>query len=146
MRENGATVMGGQVAANGTVFTPQITISVRWAYMAMLAIQLALASVILALTVAMTRCDGIQPLKDSSIATICSVDPATRAALGSMDDFTGTKRTAAKTDVRLKRNRSGLAVNLSQACKITATLDVEANSTKVDDAVTGSEFVVEAKA
>ncbi|KAH8881914.1 hypothetical protein GQ53DRAFT_598345, partial [Thozetella sp. PMI_491] len=67
----------------GTTLSPAQYVQVRWAWLGFLAIELFLSAVFLVGIMFATRVAGMQVLKDSSLATMCALDSATRCHLGS---------------------------------------------------------------
>ncbi|KAH8645716.1 hypothetical protein BX600DRAFT_477876 [Xylariales sp. PMI_506] len=106
--DNGPRLSDSNSGVSGTVFTAQSIVVVRWSWLALLGCQIVLSAVLLAATIAMTRAYGLKGLKDSSMATICALDPDTRAALGPLNDLSGIKKRVKTTKVRLQRNSSDI--------------------------------------
>lgn len=92
---------GGSGTVQGTTLALQSIVEVRWGWLALLASQVALTAVVVAAMVRMTVSSGVQVLKDSSLATMCFLDPETRAALGPVSDFRVVKEKAKSVKVVL---------------------------------------------
>jgi hypothetical protein len=105
IRKAGTTYAGGDGAVYGETFAAQTIINVRWGWLSLLAVQVMLTAVILAVMVRMTTASGVQVLKDSSLATMCFLDPDTRTALGPVDDFKTVRERARSVKVTLGRGR-----------------------------------------
>lgn len=76
----------------------------------MVAAQLALTALFLAITMASTYRSHMQVIKCSSLATMCALDKNTREHIGGIDDLEGLKEKAKCLTVRLQRGASGVAL------------------------------------
>ncbi|KAK3337607.1 hypothetical protein B0T19DRAFT_481899 [Cercophora scortea] len=79
---------------HGTVSTPQAFVKINWEWTSLLAAQLALTAVFLALTIARTHVARMQVIKSSSLATLCALDKATRQQVGGVHDLDALERKA----------------------------------------------------
>ncbi|KAL2267264.1 hypothetical protein VTJ83DRAFT_4541 [Remersonia thermophila] len=91
----------------GTVFIPQSRIEIHWKWLAMLATQLVLTGVFLAVTVVVTRAERVQVLKGSSLAALCVLDRDARERLGGVDSLAGLGKRAKEVKLRLERDAGG---------------------------------------
>ncbi|KAK4445359.1 hypothetical protein QBC34DRAFT_451388 [Podospora aff. communis PSN243] len=94
----------------GTVKTRQAFVEIRWEWMAMVAVQLALTALFLILTMVFTHRAHMQVIKCSSLATLVALDGNTRDHIGGIDDLEGLKENAPRLAVRLQRGTNGIAV------------------------------------
>jgi len=100
---------------HGTVFGPTPYVQIRWAWLVFLVVELALSTVFLVGTIAVTKMSRLQIVKSSSLATMCALDGHTRRHLSDINDLASVEEQARKTDVRLERSVSGLAMWLTMA-------------------------------
>lgn len=75
--------------------------------MALLAAQIALTTIFLALTILETRRKRARILKGSSLATLCALDERTKQHVGGIDDLERVKQKAQSVGVRLESGPSG---------------------------------------
>jgi hypothetical protein len=95
---------------NGTVFTPQVFVKVRWGWIALLASELVLTSLFLVATVAETFSARAPVLKGSSLPTLCILDKEARERLGSVSDIETLRREARRLRATLDVSGSGVVL------------------------------------
>ncbi|KAK5662134.1 hypothetical protein OQA88_8039 [Cercophora sp. LCS_1] len=111
----GATCLGRpECTVLGTVFTPQAFVKIHWEWMAMLAAQLLLTALFLVITITQTYLSRMQVIKNSSLATLCALDKTTRQQVGSFGDLDQLAKKAKDLEVRLERDKSGVALWLGR--------------------------------
>ena len=98
----------------GTVYAQQTLISVRWAYISLLAVQLGLTIIVLLFTIVATYRSRMQILKGNSLATMCALSQEVKAELGGMEDMERLKRRAKGMMVGLESNAGGEVRGLVQ--------------------------------
>jgi len=76
----------------------------------MLAVQLVLTALFLALTVLTTQRAKVQVIKCSSLATLCALDKTARQHVGGINDLESLGKKAKVLGVRLERGSSGVAL------------------------------------
>lgn len=111
----GTTRLGlPESVVSGTVFTPQAFVNIHWEWMAMLGVQLLLAAIFLTLIIARTYVLRMQVIKNSSLATLCALDKNTRQQIGSFGDLDGLSKRARHIEVKLERDKDGVALWLGR--------------------------------
>ncbi|KAH7117406.1 hypothetical protein EDB81DRAFT_916196 [Dactylonectria macrodidyma] len=110
VREGATRFSKGNATAvvTGTVFTPQAYVRIHWGWMAMLATQLLLTALFLAVTILTTHSAHLQVMKSSSLATVCGLDEASRKHLGGISDFETLNKRAKCLKISLERGGSGI--------------------------------------
>jgi hypothetical protein len=99
----------------GTVYSPEQFVHIRWAWMSLLITQLGLATLFLIATIVKTYVHRVQVLKGSALAMLGGLDAATRMDLGGIDDMDRLKRKAGKLHVKLETHGgSGAALWLAK--------------------------------
>ncbi|KAK4443187.1 hypothetical protein QBC34DRAFT_478369 [Podospora aff. communis PSN243] len=106
MRASAPSLIGNDDAmAVGVALAPIALIRVRWAWLSLMAVQVALTAVLLATVIVVTcRSEvGVVP-KDCSIATLCTLDLQLRSKLGPLsEDMTGLRQRSKGLKARLER-------------------------------------------
>jgi hypothetical protein len=105
----------------GTAYSPQTFVLVHWRWIALLAVQLVLASLFLIAIIVETRVARLQILKGSTLATMCALDGAARDAVGGIGNFDGMRKKANALGVRLERGASGTALWLATSSRFDRT-------------------------
>lgn len=100
----------------GTTLVPQTFVAVRWAWVVLLAGQLALSSVFLLAVVSQSRAARVQVLKSSALASLVALDGGARSYLGAggVYDFGAVEERAKGLKVRLVRGGSGVVLWLAR--------------------------------
>jgi hypothetical protein len=88
-------------------------VQIRWPWLLFLCLELLLSTLFLVGTIVVTKRSRMQVIKTSSLATMCALDEPTRRRLGEMHDMAAVEDAARRTDVRLEKAASGVAVWLS---------------------------------
>jgi len=92
---------------------PKPYVQIRWVWLVFLCLELLLSTLFLVGTIVVTKRSRMQIIKCSSLATMCALDEPTRRRLGDIHDLEAVEDTARRTNVRLEKAVSGLAVWLS---------------------------------
>lgn len=98
---------------NGTIMAPQTFVDIRWGWLSLLMVQLALASLFLVATAVKTHIAKVQILKGSALATLSGLDRAARESFGGMNDYESLTKRARTLNVRLEQGPSGTALWLA---------------------------------
>ncbi|KAK6818974.1 hypothetical protein PG987_016427 [Apiospora arundinis] len=101
---------GSKGAIDGTVLVPQTTVRVEWRWLGLLATQMFLSLLFLAVTVAQTKAAGVPIVKEDSLATLCGLSPETRALLlaAGADTKDGVQDAATKLKAKLEPDGSAI--------------------------------------
>ena len=97
----------------GTVLDSMPFVRIRWAWLSFPVMEFVFASVFLLGIIHNSHAARMQILKESSLASLCALDEHTRRHLGGIHDLEATSLRAAKTNVKLERKASGIALSLS---------------------------------
>ncbi|KAK8054402.1 hypothetical protein PG996_013703 [Apiospora saccharicola] len=105
---------GSNGAVEGTVLVPQATVRVEWKWMGLLATQMLLALLFLAMTVAQTKAAGVPIVKEDSLAILCGLSPEMRALILSEGAQPGgVQGAAAKLKAKLEPDGSAIGMRLA---------------------------------
>ncbi|KAK8070303.1 hypothetical protein PG994_006919 [Apiospora phragmitis] len=105
---------GSSGAVDGTVLVLQTTVRVEWRWVGLLATQMLLALLFLAVTVAQTKATGVPIVKEDSLAILCGLSPETRAlVLSAGADAGGVQDAAAEVKVKLEPDDSAIGMRLT---------------------------------
>ncbi|KAK6823460.1 hypothetical protein PG987_013717 [Apiospora arundinis] len=106
---------GSKGAIDGTVLVPQTTVRVEWRWLGLLATQMFLSLLFLAVTVAQTKAAGVPIVKEDSLATLCGLSPETRALLlaAGADTKDGVQDAATKLKAKLEPDGSAIGMRLT---------------------------------
>jgi hypothetical protein len=98
---------------NGTALSPSPYVKIEWKWLIFLMLELLFSVLFLMGTLLMTHAAGIQIIKGSSLATLCSLDESTRRFLGGINDFEAMKQRARRVEVKLEKGVSGIGLWLA---------------------------------
>ncbi|KAK1751251.1 hypothetical protein QBC47DRAFT_351261 [Echria macrotheca] len=102
LRQKGSTYTNSTGPAYGTAYRATTVVKVQWAWLALLASQLALAILFLVSTMIATKNRSVQVLKNSSVAALCILDEKVKNQLGDVSDLPGLSQRAGTVNVRLR--------------------------------------------
>ncbi|KAK7943978.1 uncharacterized protein PG986_013091 [Apiospora aurea] len=105
---------GSSGAVAGTVFVPQPVVRVEWRWVGLLAAQMLLSLLFLAVTVSQTKKAGVPIVKEDALAILCGLSPETRAlVLSAGAEKGGLQRAAAKVKAKLEPDGSAIGMHLA---------------------------------
>ncbi|KAK8880212.1 hypothetical protein PGQ11_001506 [Apiospora arundinis] len=106
---------GSKGVIDGTVLVPQTTVRVEWRWVGLLATQMLLSLLFLAVTVAQTKAAGVPIVKEDSLTTLCGLSPETRALLlaAGADTKDGVQDAATKLKAKLEPDGSAIGMRLT---------------------------------
>ena len=93
---------------NGTVFVSAPFVIIRWEWLAYLLAELVLSSLFLLAIIAWTASVRAEPLRVSTLATLCALDEPTRGRLGHLGEYDEVRRRAEGLRVMLIDGPNGL--------------------------------------
>ncbi len=90
---------------NGTAWTTETYVHVRWGWLVFLGVQIFLSILLLAFTIVATQVSGTMVLKSSPLAVLFALGQDSRAVLGDVRTESEMKRRAATFDAALVGNQ-----------------------------------------
>ena len=115
MRIKGPTFLSYNATVQGTAYAEQTVVHVRWEYMSLLAAQLFLTILILAVTIIWTYSADVQILKSNSLATMCALSENIKRRVGGLENLNEMEKNA------------NIQVILQRANGVMKGLDIKSN-------------------